>query len=118
MLNISATDVFAALANDTRLRCLLLVAGNDDVCVCEVVAALRISQPGASKSLNALKAAGLLRDRRDANWIYYSLAEDLPPWLAELVDGLLEELAGRRPYVTDAGRLARLALRPEKAICA
>jgi ArsR family transcriptional regulator len=112
MRNIDPSEVFAALSNPVRLRCLFLVARNDEVCVCEVEEALRIAQPSASKALNALKSAGLLAARRDANWNYYRLNDDMPQWMADIVARTVSELSGREPHVADKKRLDRLDLRP------
>lgn len=103
--------VYAALANETRLRCLNLVVHNRDVCVCEAVAALEISQPAASKAMGALKSAGLLAARRDANWTYFSLRRALPGWLAQVVKATAAELESRQPYRDDQRRFEALNLR-------
>lgn len=112
MKNIEPTDIFAALSNPVRLRCLYLIATAADVCVCEIEESLQIAQPAASKALNALKTAGIVSARRQANWSYYSLAEDLPDWLREIVRRTVEELSSQKPYRSDSDRLARLNVRP------
>jgi ArsR family transcriptional regulator len=62
-----------------------------ELCVCEIVDALGLPQPLVSHHLAALRGAGLVQDRRDAHWVYYSLA---PGGLAELRDGLGAVLGG------------------------
>lgn len=116
MSNILPATVFASLSNETRLRCLYLAATHQEVCVCEVVDALGITQPTASKSLAALKAAGIVTDRRDANWSYYRLNERMPAWLATIVQSTVASLAGTRPYVADEKRYRRSRVR-EAAAC-
>jgi ArsR family transcriptional regulator len=69
--------------------------------VCEVVDTLGIPQPTASKALNALKAAGLVRDRRDANWVYYRLNEAMPKWIEAIVRTTVDELARSKTYLAD-----------------
>jgi ArsR family transcriptional regulator len=70
---ISVARKFRALSDPTRLRILsLLLAG--ELCVCDIVSALRISQPAASRHLAYLKRAGLVEARRDGLWIHYRLA--------------------------------------------
>ena len=110
-MNIDHIQVFAALANETRLRCLHLVAINTEVCVCEVVEALNISQPAASKALNALKAAHLLTDRKDANWNYYALNSAMPKWLAAIVTATVDETANDTVFTADQKRFTQLDLR-------
>ncbi len=114
-MNIDPEQVFSALANGTRLRCLFLVAVNEDVCVCEVVAALGLAQPTASKSLNMLKTAGLLIDRREGNWNYFSLNPDMPRWLAQVVKAVVSEMAHTDLYRDDQMRLKELDLRATSA---
>jgi len=116
-MNIDPDQVFPALANTTRLRCLYLVASNDDVCVCEVVEALGITQPRASKALNALKGVGLLSVHRDANWNYFSLDNAMPEWTAALIAATVNGLGSSRTHVTDQKRFKRLNLRGTGAAC-
>jgi DNA-binding transcriptional ArsR family regulator len=44
-----------------------------ELCVCEIVGALAISQTRASRNLNILKHAGLVKDRRLGMWVHYSM---------------------------------------------
>lgn len=65
-------ELFKALADETRLRILNLLFERE-LCVCDVMAVLDISQSKASRHLIALKRVGLLNDRREAQWMHYSL---------------------------------------------
>jgi len=65
-------NIFKALSDTTRLRVLkLLEAG--ELCVCDIVTALDMSQPKISFHLNTLKEAGLIKDRKEGRWIHYRL---------------------------------------------
>lgn len=99
--------IFATLANKTRLRCLFLVANHNEVCVCEIVDSLGISQPSASKALAELKRAGFLIDRRDANWNYYRRSTSLPGWQEAMLDSSLDAMARSQPYKDDLKRFVR-----------
>jgi ArsR family transcriptional regulator len=68
------------LADENRLRILELLT-RQETCVCDIMAELDLPQPLASHHLGVLKGAGLVRDRRDAQWVYYSIDADR---LAEL----------------------------------
>lgn len=83
--------------------------------MCEVVDTLRIAQPTASKALNALKATGLVRDRRDANWVYYRLNESMPKWVEAIVDATVDELARSKTYLTDDTRFKKSRARNVEA---
>jgi ArsR family transcriptional regulator len=65
---------FKALSDPKRLRILGLLGGGE-VCVCDLMAALKAPQPTVSRHLASLRRAGLVRDRRDGRWRYYSLAK-------------------------------------------
>jgi len=66
--------VFKALSDETRLRMLELLM-DGELCVCEIMQALGISQSRASRNLGILKESGLLVDRRDGQWAHYSISE-------------------------------------------
>jgi Predicted transcriptional regulators len=68
-------DVLKALSDETRLRMLNLLY-DQELCVCDVMATLQISQAKASRHLIYLKNAGLVKDRKQAQWVYYSLVKD------------------------------------------
>jgi ArsR family transcriptional regulator len=63
--------LFHALSDEKRLRILALLAGGE-LCVCELTEALDLSQSLLSFHLRTLKDAGLVADRREGRWIYYS----------------------------------------------
>ena len=69
-----AVQLFKALADETRLRILNVVA-HRELCVCHIVDALRLGQSKVSRHLAHLRNAGLVNDRREGLWMYYSLAE-------------------------------------------
>jgi len=75
--------VFKALSDPTRLKIIKLLSFRD-MCVCEIMAALDMTQPTASHHLNILESVGLLNDRREGKWIFYSLAnKDITRFLKE-----------------------------------
>ncbi len=63
--------VLAALGEPTRRRALRLLHTKDELCVCELMAELGVSQSRMSRHMSALKVAGLVLDRRDAQWVRY-----------------------------------------------
>jgi ArsR family transcriptional regulator len=66
--------VFKALADEIRLRILSLLATRE-MCVCEVMVALDLTQPTASHHLGILENAGLVKDRKEGKWVFYSLSD-------------------------------------------
>lgn len=67
--------VFAALADETRIR-ILKVLWERDCCVCEVMQSLGISQSRASRNLSILENAGFVRSSREGLWVVYSIDRD------------------------------------------
>jgi ArsR family transcriptional regulator len=106
----SPVDVFKALADDTRSRVALLVAREGELCVCELTAALDLSQPKISRHLAQLRSNGLLTDRRQGQWVYYRLNSQLAPWVATM---LQEALTANADWLAaDVARLQAMTDRP------
>lgn len=78
-------SVFRALADPTR-RQILQDLRSGELSAGDIVGRFRISAPSISRHLGVLRGAGLVRERREANRIYYSLVEDR---LALCVGGFL-----------------------------
>lgn len=95
-------DVLKALSDETRLRILSLLYENE-LCVCEIMEILQISQAKASRHLIYLKNAGLVKDRKYAQWAYYSMCKD---GQLKFIDSLVyDNLRNLEPYKTDLGNL-------------
>jgi len=65
-------NILKALSDETRLRIINLLYERE-LCVCDVMETLKISQTKASRHLSYMKNAGLVSDRKSAQWVYYSL---------------------------------------------
>ena len=92
-------QLFKALADETRLRILNLVA-HREVCVCHIVKALGLGQSKVSRHLAHLRNAGLVKDRREGLWMYYSLAEP-KGCIHEHVLALLKQSKCELPMATE-----------------
>lgn len=98
---LSPDILMAALADPTRLRALRTLWDGDEHCVCELMEELGASQSRMSRHMGRLRAAGLVTDRRDAQWVRYRRAPDLPDaWIA-IIDAVMAALP---PRPRDAGR--------------
>jgi len=104
-------EVFKALADKTRLRIMRLLSITDrQVCVCEIVDALKLPQYLISKHLNILKNAKLVEGERKGTWVYYSSLKD-SAFNRKLFKLLNEQLSGAE-FLQDAEKLKqRLQLR-------
>lgn len=82
--------VLSALAEPTRLEAMRLLADGSEHCVCELMQELCATQSRMSRHMQVLKQAGLVLDRRDAQWVRYRINPDLPQSLVRLVEAALE----------------------------
>jgi ArsR family transcriptional regulator len=107
-------NVFKALSDETRLRMLGLLLDRGELCVCDFVEVLEITQSKASRHLRHLVNAGLLDDRREAIWVYFRIADAPEPAQVAILELLPAVLAGRVPAEIFA-RLEQWRLRKEQA---
>lgn len=64
--------VMKAASDPTRVR-ILKILESGEICVCQIIAVIHLSQPTISNHLSLLKSAGLIKDRKDKKWVLYSL---------------------------------------------
>lgn len=78
--------VLKAISQPTRLRMLLLLA-DAELCSCELVELLGVTQPAISQHMNVLRGAGLVSERKAGTWVYYQLQrsnlEQVMRWLSQ-----------------------------------
>ena len=67
-------EFFKALGDETRLKIIQMLSGQE-MCVCEIIDKLDMSQPAISHHLKILRQTGLIKGSREGKWIYYSLNE-------------------------------------------
>src|SRR5215204_5701210 len=104
-------QLFKAMADQTRLRILALLAGGE-VCVCDIHETLGIPQPRASRHLAYLRRTGLVLDRKEGLWVYYRLADPNDPVLQTLLSAVVHCLGHVQGSTPDTG-----AERPGFACC-
>ena len=78
--------LFKCLADETRLKTVLLIRHEGELCVCELTSALQLSQPKVSRHLAQLRDCGLLSTRRAGQWVYYAIDRQLPEWVLTVID--------------------------------
>lgn len=76
---------YKCLAEETRLKSLLLIALKGELCVCDLVNALNLSQPKISRHLAELRKCQLLLNERRGKWVFYQLNPELPEWALEVL---------------------------------
>ena len=83
----NTASVFHALSDETRLS-LLDQLKRGEQCVCELTEVMKAGQSRLSFHLKVLKDAGLLLDRREGRWMYYSINPEAIDQLEDLVNEL------------------------------
>jgi len=71
-------NFFKCLSDETRLNIVTLIVENKELCVCDLTEKLQLSQPKISRHL--------LQDRRQGQWVYYSINPKLANWCYEILD--------------------------------
>lgn len=82
-------SALSALAEPTRLGAAQILADGGEHCVCELMKRLDVSQSRMSRHMQTLKLAGLVTDRRDAQWVRYRINPDMPPAIRKFLDAAL-----------------------------
>ena len=94
-------EIFRALGDPARLKIVCMLAEAGELCVCKIVEEMDMGQPAVSHHLARLRYAGLIRARKQGQWVHYSLN------LGALEDGglaFLRDLVGTSKLVAARGR--------------
>lgn len=88
---------FKCLADETRFQIMMLLQQHKELCVCDLIEYLRLSQPKISRHLALLRKSDLLIDNRKGKWVYYQINPNLADWckstLQECLVGNKKELS-------------------------
>ena len=114
-VNIKPSEVFQALADETRIRIVRLLAETrEEACLCELVDSILEPQYKLSRHVKVLRQAGLLSAEKEGRWVYHRLVEGIP-YLDQVHEALnaLPDVDGafardlenfrRRMYLREAG---------------
>jgi ArsR family transcriptional regulator len=88
-------NILTAIYDPTRRAALALLWAGGEHCVCELMDRLDASQSRMSRHMKVLRDAGLVLDRRDAQWVRYRQNPDLAPEFRAVIDVIL---AAERTY--------------------
>lgn len=86
----SPLSFYKCLSEDTRLKCLLLITAEQEVCVCDLTQTLQLSQPKVSRHLAELRKCGIVQDERRGKWVFYALNKDIPDWARNVLQETLK----------------------------
>ncbi|MDD2722973.1 MAG: metalloregulator ArsR/SmtB family transcription factor [Methylovulum sp.] len=114
---LTPTSLFKCLADETRLRCLVLLHQKGRLCVCELTQALDMLQPKISRHLALLRQSKILLDSREGQWVYYQINPELPQWVADVLEITAQQFANHPGQQEDLQRLQAMANRTDKLNC-
>ena len=89
-------QLFKSLADETRLKIFWLLMAKKELCVCDIMQVLGITQSKASRHLRYLYHLGWVDDRREGAWMNYRLSV-VPGSPEDKLLKLLAEILGSRP---------------------
>lgn len=89
-------ETFKALSDETRLRIMTMLLDREELCVCDFVGALGLTQSKASRHLRYLYNVGLVEDRRSGLWMNYRISTKLSPAQQVIVAALPEAIGDDR----------------------
>ena len=105
-------QLFAALADPTRLRLLNLMNGRE-VCVCYFVEILEQSQPKISRHLAYLRRAGMVSARREGKWMHYRIEPPTNERAASILEATLKSFETDGRMQSDLARLQDACCEPQ-----
>jgi len=83
------------LSDNTRLRILMLLTRRE-LCVCQIMGVLGVSQPLVSRNLRLLGEAGFLAERKEGKLVFYSMKKKTDVLNVSMIQLLSETLKGDR----------------------
>lgn len=100
----STLNMTKALADGNRLRVIVALMENDELCVCQITEMLRLATATVSRHMSVLQKARLVESRKDGRWVFYRLVDTFPDllgrWLRESLTGSPEIAADRLRLTT------------------
>ncbi len=97
-------ETIKVLSDESRLRILMLLT-KKELCVCQIMGVLNMSQPLVSRNLSLLSRAGFLKDRREGKLMFYAIRKNLPKKHLMLLSLLNELLKNDKIFLKDLASL-------------
>ncbi|HHY39088.1 MAG TPA: helix-turn-helix transcriptional regulator [Clostridia bacterium] len=109
---------FKAIGQASRLRILKVLAQAGEMCVCELQEVLGMNQPAISQHLRVLRESGLVNERKEGLWVFYSVnKEAIDGYLRAFREFLQSPMTTDPEFKEEAGRLLDLPSNPRVRAC-
>jgi len=106
-----------ALADPIRLRIILLLQSEGELCVCDLTEVLALPQSTVSRHLAYLKRSCWVDTRRQGLWMYYQLSRESCFFCGEMLQTLKQHAGGLPEAVADRAKLAELVVTSRLTPC-
>lgn len=100
-------NLFKAFSEPIRLRILVLLLAKGELCVCDLVETLALSQSVTSRHLAYLRNNDIVTARREGVWMYYQLTAYAQAELMPLFDFIQHNVVGNKVIQTDLANLSQ-----------
>ena len=85
--------IIKAVSDGNRVRVLMALTHENEMCACHIAQLLQISPPTVSRHMGIMLAAGIVTARKDSRWVYYRLADETrEPHIRPLIEWLVSSL--------------------------
>ncbi|MBT1070503.1 ArsR/SmtB family transcription factor [Pelotalea chapellei] len=108
-------QIFKALADPIRLRIVLLLQSEGELCVCDLMAVLKLPQSTVSRHLAYLKRSCWVDIRRQGVWMYYQLSRESCQMCRELLETLKKSVGNLPEAESDRKAFAEFKKKPPSA---
>jgi ArsR family transcriptional regulator len=117
-MKLNPAELLKLLADGTRLRSLMLLLQEGELCVCELTYAIGEIQPKISRHLASLRNFQVVTVRRAGQWIYYQINPDLPKWAINILNAAFDGMKAEKQFKADLNKLKTMPCRPDNKVCA
>lgn len=110
------SQTLKALSDPIRLRIILLLQSEGELCVCDLMAVLKLPQSTVSRHLAYLKRSCWVETRREGVWMYYQLSRESCQICTDMLDSLSRHAVNLPEALSDRAVLA-VFLKEKPAAC-
>jgi ArsR family transcriptional regulator, arsenate/arsenite/antimonite-responsive transcriptional repressor len=83
-------QITKALSDGNRLRVVVSLMEQKELCVCQITEMLRLATATVSRHMSVLQNAGMVLNRKDGRWVHYRLSESFPKLLRQWIKSYSE----------------------------
>jgi DNA-binding transcriptional ArsR family regulator len=108
----------SALSDEHRVRALLSLRGGE-LCMCQIIALLKLAPSTVSKHMAILKQAGFVDSRKEERWIHYRLSDSMnrSPVLKKAMHWVFDSLNNNEVVLSDGKKLAAILRIDRETLC-